>query len=266
MTTLRLITLLTDFGTTDAYVGIVKGILLSRAPDARVVDLVHAAESGSLYATAYLLMSACPYFPSGTVHLVLADPSAAPGRRILAAEVEGQFVVGPDNGVAAPLLDHWAPTAVVSVENERFLLEARRHTFHSRLIYAPVAASLVAGVRLNELGPPLPKWTPLRQAIVPRQADGSILGEVVHIDRFGNLVTNIHASQVPSHPRITVGSTVIERISDHYGEVAVGGILAIVGSTGQLEISINRGSAAKRLFVSRTDPVRIESAAVEPRS
>jgi S-adenosyl-L-methionine hydrolase (adenosine-forming) len=105
MTAPQLITLLTDFGTTDAYVGIVKGILYSRAPDARVVDLVHAAESGSLYAAAYLLMSAFPYFPAGTTHLVLADPSAAPDRRIIAADVEGQYVVAPDNGVAAPLFE-----------------------------------------------------------------------------------------------------------------------------------------------------------------
>ena len=254
-----LITLLTDFGTTDAYVGIVKGILYSRAPEARVVDLVHAAESGSRYAAAYLLMTAHPYFPARTVHLVLTDPGAAPDRRIIAAEVEGQYVVAPDNGVAAPLFDEHPPTAVVAIENHEFLLEARRHTFHSRLIYAPAGAALAGGVRLQELGSPLTEWTRLERALARRDPDGSIIGEVVHIDHFGNLVTNIHASQLPAQPRITVGSTVIDRMSDHYGEVEVGGVLAIVGSTGKLEISINRGSAAKKLFVSRTDPVRIEA-------
>jgi S-adenosylmethionine hydrolase len=262
----NLITLLTDFGTTDAYVGIVKGILYSRAPDARVVDLVHAADSGSLYAAAYLLMSAYPYFPAGTVHLVLTSPSAAPDKRIIAANVEGQFVVAPDNGVAAPLCDEHAPASVVTVENAQYLLEARRHTFHSRLIYAPAAAALSNGVALSELGSPVAEWTRLPHALADRDPDGSIAGEVVHVDHFGNLVTNIHASQVPSRPRIIVGSTVIDRISDHYGEVEAGGVMAIVGSTGNLEISVNRGNAARKLFVSRADPVRIESATEELRS
>ena len=255
----HVITLLTDFGTTDAYVGIVKGVLFARAPEVRVVDLVHAAESGSLYAAAYLLMSAYPYFPPGTVHLVLADPSAAPNRRIIAAHVEGQYIVAPDNGVAAPLLDEHPPAALIAVENDRFLLEARRHTFHSRLIYAPAAAALAAGVPLEELGPPLSSWTTLPRALASVESTGKVAGEVVHIDRFGNLVTNIHGSQLPSRPRITVGSTVIDRVSDHYGEVEVGGVLAIVGSTGKVEISINRGSAAKKLFVSRTDPVHVDA-------
>ena len=255
----QVITLLTDFGTTDAYVGIVKGILLARAPHARLVDLVHAAESGSLYAAAYLLMSAYPYFPSGTVHLVLTDPSSAPDRRILAASVEGQYVVAPDNGVAAPLLDEHPPTTVVAVQNKQFLLEASRHTFHSRLIYAPAAAALAVGARLEELGPMLVQRMALPHALARSAADGSIVGEVVHIDRFGNLVTNIHASQLPENLRIIVGSTVIDHISHTYGAVEVGSVLAIIGSTGKLEISINRGSAAKKLFVSRTDPVRVHT-------
>ncbi|MBI2186982.1 MAG: SAM-dependent chlorinase/fluorinase, partial [Acidobacteria bacterium] len=132
------------------------------------------------------------------------------------------------------------------------------HTFHSRLIYAPAAAALASNVRLEELGPRVHDWTTLSHALAVREPDGGIVGEIVHIDRFGNLVTNVDASQLPPRPRITVGSTVIDRVSDHYGEVEVGGVLAIVGSTGKLEIGINRGNAAKKLFVSRTDPVRVD--------
>jgi len=258
MAPLQLITLLTDFGTTDAYVGIVKGILLARAPLARLVDLVHAADSGSLYAAAYLLTAASPYFPPGTVHLVLTDPGAAPSRRIIAAAVNAQYIVVPDNGVAAPLFAEHAPSSVVVVQNDTFLLEATRHTFHSRLIYAPAAAALASGVRLDDLGPAASEWTPLPHALAKAEPNGSILGEIVHIDRFGNLVTNIQASQLPEHSRVIVGSTVIDRIIEAYGDVESGGVLAIVGSTGKLEISVNRGSAAKKLFVSRTDPVRVE--------
>ena len=122
---------------------------------------------------------------------------------------------------------------------------------------APAAAALAAGVRLEELGSRLSEWTRLPRALARAERDGSVAGEVVHIDRFGNLVTNIHASQLPERPRITVGSTVIDGVSGSYGETEVGGVLAIVGSTGKVEISINRGSAAKKLFVSRTDPVHV---------
>jgi S-adenosylmethionine hydrolase len=211
-------------------------------------------------------MSAYPYFPAGTVHLVLTDPSAAPDKRILAADVEGQYIVAPDDGVASPLFERHPPAAVVAVEDARFLLEARRHTFHSRLIYAPVAAALTSGMRPTDLGPALTEWVRLSRASAQRDAHGTIIGEVVHIDRFGNLVTNVHASQLPSNPRFTVGSTVIDGIADHYGEVEVGGVLAIVGSTGMIEISINRGSAAKKLFVSRADPVRIDARTEELQS
>jgi S-adenosyl-L-methionine hydrolase (adenosine-forming) len=255
---LQLITLLTDFGTTDAYVGIVKGILIARAPQARLVDLVHAADSGSLHAAAYLLTSAAPYFPPGTVHLILADPGSAPSRRTIAAAVDGQFIVAPDNGVVAPLLGERPPSAVVAVQDNRFLLEATKHTFHSRIIYAPAAAALATGTRLDELGPAATEWTALPNATARVEADGSVVGEIVHIDRFGNLVTNVRGSQLPARPRITVGSTVIDRLTNTYGAVEVGGVLAIIGSTGHLEISINRGNAAQRLFVSRTDPIRVE--------
>jgi hypothetical protein len=195
------------------------------------------------------------------VHLVLTDPSSAPDRRIIAADVAGQSVVAPDNGVVGPLFHQHRPSALVTVQDPSLLLEPRRHTFHSRLIYAPAAAALVNGARLGELGAPTSQWTQLPHALGTAEGAGRIVGEVVHIDRLGNLVTNIDASQLPAHPRITVGSTVIDRLSDTYDDVELGGVLAIVGSTGKLEISINRGSAAKKLFVSRTDPIRIEAGA-----
>jgi len=177
MAPLQLITLLTDLGTTDAYAGIVKGVLYAHAPAARIVDLTHAADRGSVHATAYLLAAAYPYFGQGTAHLVLADPSSARGRRVIAAAVRGQFIVAPDNGVAAPLMDEHRPTTVVAVENERFLRESHRHTFHSRLIYAPVAAALVSGAaRLDELGPALSDWTRLPDSRGNVAAGGAVEG------------------------------------------------------------------------------------------
>lgn len=258
----NLITLLTDLGTTDAYVGIVKGILLARAPDARLVDLTHGAETGSLYTSAYLLAAAYPYFPPGTVHLVLTDPSSSPGGRILAAEAHGQYVVAPDDGVATLVFGEHPPTRVVAVENETLLLPALRHTFHSRLIYAPVAAGLISGAsRLEELGTPMHQWTQLSHAVANTEPDGSILGEVVHIDHFGNLVTNIRIHQLPSPPlSIKVGDAFVDRVCENYSDVEVGHVLAIIGSTGNLEISINRGNAARRLFVSTSQQVFVTPA------
>lgn len=255
----QLITLLTDLGTTDAYVGIVKGILHSRAPNARVIDLSHAAERGSLYTTAYLLAAAYPYFPAGTVHLVLTDPSSSPERRILAAEVEGQYLVAPDDGVATLLVDEHPPASLVSVENAALMLPARRHTFHSRLIYAPVAAALVTGTPIEQLGPALPQCIQLPHAIARSKPDGNILGEVVHIDHFGNLVTNIRASQLPPPPlTITVGDAIMKRVCDSYADVETGHVLAIIGTTGNLEICVNRDSAAKRLYVSKFQQVHVQ--------
>lgn len=254
----QLITLLTDLGTTDAYVGIVKGILHSRAPDARVIDLTHAAESGSLYTTAYLLAAAFPYFPAGTVHLVLTNPSSSPEGKILAAQVDSQYLVAPDDGVTSLIFDEHPPANMVSVENDAFLLPARRHTFHSRLIYAPVAAAIVAGTSLKELGPTLSQSTRLPHATASREPDGSIQGEVVHIDHFGNLVTNIRATQLPPPPfRIMVGDAIIDHVSDSYSDVESGHVLAIIGTTGNLEISVNRANAAKRLFVSLFQHVHV---------
>jgi len=252
MATSRLITLMTDLGTTDAYVGVVKGILLDRAPDAHIVDLTHAAESGSLYTAAYLLATAFPYFPPATTHLVLMDPSSSPKRAVLAAKVEEQYVVAPDDGVATLVFDEHPPSELVIIENADFLLPAHRHTFHSRLIYAPVAAALACGTRLAELGSAATEWTPLPHAIAGTEPDGTILGEVVHIDHFGNLVTNIRASQLPAPPlRITVGDAVMDRVCENFADVEVGHVLALIGSTGNLEISVNRDNAAKRLFVSK---------------
>lgn len=256
----QLVTLLTDLGTTDAFVGIVKGILHSRAPTARVIDLTHAAERGCLYTTAYLLAAAYPYFPPGTVHLVLTDPSSSSERRILAAEAGGQYLVAPDDGVATLIFDEHPPRSLVTVENTAYLLPARRHTFHARLIYAPVAAALVGGTRLEELGPILSQCTQLPHAMASSGADGSVQGEVVHIDHFGNLVTNIRASQLPPPPLvIRVGDAVIDRVSENYADVEVGHVLAIIGTTGNLEISVNRDSAAKRLFVSKFQQVTVRS-------
>jgi S-adenosylmethionine hydrolase len=255
----QLITLLTDLGTTDAYVGIIKGVLLTRAPQARTIDLTHAADAGSLYAAGYLLASAHPYFPPGTVHLVLTDPGASPNKRIIAAEVDAQYVIAPDDGVAGPLLDEHAPTAVVSVENSAFLLKASGHTFHERIIYAPAAAALVSGAAaLSDLGPPVTQWTRLAHAKAAGDADGVIHGEVVHVDRFGNVVTNIRAEQLPLRPVIKIANAVIDGLSHSYADVERGCVLAMIGSTGNLEISINRGNAAQSLYVSPPTQVRVE--------
>ena len=254
------ITLLTDFGTTDAYAGVVKGVILSRAPNAQIVDLTHAADSGSAHAGGHLLTAISSYFPSGTVHFVLTGLGSA-SAGMLAAAANGQFLVAPDNGVAGLFLDEYAPSHVVRIENPPFILPPRRSVFHSRIIYAPAAAALASGdVRVEELGTTLASWKRLPNTLAQRQSDGSLDGQVVHVDHFGNLVTNIRAYQLPAKPRICIGSHIIDRVSANYSDVAAGSLLAIIGSTGNLEISINRGNAAKQLYASVSTKVCIEPA------
>lgn len=255
------ITLLTDLGTTDAYAGIVKGLLYKDAPDARLVDLTHAADRDSLYASAYMLATAYPYFASGTVHLVLTDPGSSPKQRILVAETDSQYLVAPDDGIATLLFLQHPPKKLVALENKRFLLAAQRHTFHSRVIYAPVASALATGATsLEELGSDAGDWKRLPHALAAVGSGGQIRGEVVHIDGLGNVITNIRATQLPDGPvRIAIGDAVMDRICDTYAEVEPGKVLAIIGTTGNLEICINQGNASERLFITLSQRVAVTS-------
>lgn len=253
----RIVTLLTDFGLADPFVGIVKGVILGLSPEVECVDLTHDIPPQDILAGALALEAAVPYFPPGTIHLAVVDPGVGSERRPLAVEAGDHGFVGPDNGLFTFL---WRRPGVraVACTNPAYHLPSVSRTFHARDLFAPVAAHLSLGVPLSRLGPPVedPVEVPWP---VPRTAGDAEEGEVVYVDRFGNLVTNVTfpESRDGRAVAIEVAGVRIEGLAPHYGAVRAGDVGAIVGSTGRIEIFVNRGNARDRLGVGRGAPVRV---------
>jgi hypothetical protein len=253
----HLITLLTDFGLEDPYVGIMKGVIQTRLPGALCVDLTHQVPPQNVAVAAYHLESAYRYFPPRTVHCCVVDPGVGSGRSVLAVSFEDFLFLAPDNGVLSRVLSREGARKMVRVENTGFFLKRVSRTFHGRDIFAPVAAALASGVPLEELGPEtgnMKRVEPPR----PRKLRGEVIeGEVAARDRFGNLVTNIPGSLLPKDPEIRIMKRVIPGLSSSYAERGPGELLGVIGSTGYLEISINRGDAAASLRAGPGTPVRV---------
>jgi len=246
-----LITLLTDFGTRDPYVAAMKGVILAVNPEAELVDLSHEVPPQDIAAGAFFLAAAVPYFPTGTIHLAVVDPGVGTARRGLAAKAGGHFLVGPDNGLFHLVFRETSALTVVSLENPAYFRPEVSPTFHGRDIFAPVAAHLSLGVPLPELGPPLrePVRLPFPEPVF---SDTRVEGQIVAVDRFGNLVSNIPWEALKhwltGRPfRLHLGSLVLTNLSRTYADAAPGEALALVGSHGYLEIACNQASAAGSL-------------------
>ncbi len=247
MESLTAITLLTDFGLADTYVGVMKGVMLSRCPQARFVDLTHGIDAGDVGAAADHLETSWRYFPEGTVHLVVVDPGVGSARRAIAAEADGHRFIAPDNGVLGPTLQSASTASVVRIDRSDILLQPVSRTFHGRDIFAPAAAAAAAEASIHGLGPPIDDWIRLTMPAVRRDPDGSLEGEVIRVDRFGNLITNLREEDLPDRPRIQIKERAIHGTVDSYAAVAAGEFLSIIGSSGRLEVSINRGNARAAL-------------------
>ena len=250
-------TVLTDFGLTDPYVGQVKGAILGVAPGAQVVDLTHAVPPQDVTSGAFLLWSAVEVFPPGTVHLAVVDPGVGSARRAIALQARrGDRMVGPDNGLLLPAAERLGgPVRVVELSEPRYWRQAQPSgTFHGRDIFGPVAGHLAAGLALEHLGPPV--VDPLRLAL---PAPHGLDGEVMHVDTYGNLVTNLPAEALPARYRVRLGDHVIEP-RPHYAAAAPGALLALVGSAGLLELSAREASAATLTGATRGTRVQIEPA------
>ena len=246
---MRLIALLTDFGLEDPYVGVLKGVIFGIAPQARLVDISHAVPAGDIRWGACQLWSARPYFPPGTIFVAVVDPGVGSARRPVAMAAAGQYFIGPDNGLLS-----WAapePSSVVLLDRARWQLPAISNTFHGRDIFAPAAAHLVAGVSLTELGSPLDNLQKLAwPSSVPLA--GGLQGEILLWDHFGNLITSLSAAELAalgsgSTLRFAIGHTQIQGLSSCYSDAAANAPLALIGSSGLLEIALNGGSARARL-------------------
>lgn len=260
----QILTLTTDFGTRDAYVAAMKGTILEIAPDLTLVDVSHEISAQDVMEAAFVLTNAVPYFPPETVHLVVVDPGVGTDRRAVALKMEDQLFVGPDNGLFALLTDELSTAqAVVLDDPTAWRTSSPSSTFHGRDIFAPAAARLAAGADLTELGSAVDpdalehlRWA--RPTIV---SDG-IRGWIVHIDHFGNCVTNIprsvfEAERNGDETKLYAGSAVIQGIQNAYGEVEQGEPLALFGSSGYLEIAVNAGNAAELYSIMKSDPVNI---------
>jgi S-adenosylmethionine hydrolase len=269
MPKIPLVTLITDFGTADGYVGAVKGVILSIAPRAQVIDISHEVTPHDVRQAAFILHNVYPYFPPHSVHLVIVDPGVGSARRPIALRTPSGIFVGPDNGVFSYVMAREPIKELVALTNLRYRLPRQSYTFHGRDIFAPAAASLALGVPLTRLGQPVRDHfaLPLPRLEIGRE---SIRGEVLHVDHFGNLITSIgflvwcgemlelrpafgEGERVrfnASSARVKVDDTEISGVSHTYAEGVPGRLLALVGSGGYLEIAVREGNAAHKLGVS----------------
>lgn len=255
---MSLITLLTDFGTADGFVGEVKGEILSRAPDARLIDIGHDIPAGDIVAASWALERIWDRFPAGTIHLAVIDPGGGGSRRGVLARVADRWFVGPDNGTLTRVLSHHdaAEVRVLPTEGEEGRDRHGGRTFHGRDVFAPAAARLAAGEAPADLGTEADP-SELSRFDLPRpvQHGENVRGSVSHIDRFGNLVTDIPARSLAPSALIEIGGEVISGVRSTYASVEPGQLVALIGSTGMLEISVRDGNAAERLVVGRGHPV-----------
>lgn len=256
-----LISLLTDFGLTDTYVGQLKAALLRVAPGAVLVDLTHQVPAQDVKAGAFLLWSAVEAFPEGALHLAVVDPGVGSTRRAVAVRSRrGDVLVGPDNGLLVPALEQLGGLAeAVELSEPGYWGPRQSRTFHGRDVFAPVVGHLAAGVPLEKLGQSMRNLERPFSFPPAREEAGCPVGEVLHVDTYGNLITNLPGAVLPARFRVHVGSKVIDGAPHaHYQAVPSGALLSLVGSTGLLEVSVRDGSAAEVLGVDRGARVRIE--------
>ena len=254
---MSIITLTTDFGLADGYVGAMKGVILSINPTATVIDISHNIAPQDVRGAAYVIYTAYPYFPPGTVHVVVVDPGVGTQRRAIALRTPQARFVAPDNGVLTYVVAYDTVEEVVSLTNPRYWLPRVSHTFHGRDIFAPADAHLAKGVPLTELGEPLDEIITFTLPRPHRRPDGALVGQIIHIDRFGNLITSIKSADLADVSRsvVEVGGRCIAGIRRTYAEAERGELVAYVGSAGHLEIAVREGHAARTLGAKVGDEV-----------
>jgi S-adenosyl-L-methionine hydrolase (adenosine-forming) len=252
---MTIITLTTDFGAADGYVGIMKGVILGIAGGVQLVDLSHDIPPQDVREAIYLLDRAAPYFPEGAIHLAVVDPDVGSERRALVVRTGRACYVGPDNGLfTRPLAEPGAQAW--ELDRPEFWLPQVSRTFHGRDVFAPVAAHLADGVPPGEMGRPIADPVRLDLTAPARALDGAINGQVVHVDRFGNLITDVPSSWLGGEGwQGRIAGRNIAEISGTYAAARAGALLMLIGSGGTLEIAERNGNAARRLGVKAGEPV-----------
>jgi S-adenosylmethionine hydrolase len=260
-----IITLTTDFGVADSYVGAMKGVILTIAPGTAIVDISHTVPPQNIAAGAYVLSGAAPYFPAGTVHVAVVDPGVGTARKAIAVETDRSFLVGPDNGLLCPALQAMGAleggtgrlfgARAVELTRDAYFRSPVSATFHGRDIFAPVAAHLVRSVPLGELGRPI-DCLECPAAPTLTQGGDAVRGEIVYVDHFGNTITNLPEGLLPADPIVEAGARTIRGLSSSYRS---GPLVALVGSSGFLEIAMQDGNAAAELGLRVGDQVIVRS-------
>ncbi|WP_446009977.1 SAM hydrolase/SAM-dependent halogenase family protein [Candidatus Electrothrix sp.] len=260
-----LISLTTDFGLHDPYVGQMKGAILQRHPVAQLVDLSHAIPRQDILGAALVLHSSYAFFPAGTVHLVVVDPGVGSQRRILAAEAQGHYFVAPDNGTFSLLLRDQLVQRVYLVEERGLFAETVSTTFHGRDIMGPIAAALASGMPISTVGPEvLPASCVCLEIPVAQVAGQKIMGQILQIDHFGNIRTTIRQTDLrgfvdPQQCQVMLSGQQIKGIHTTYAEAGPGDLVALIDSAGYLEIAVNMGNAAEHLQCGTGDAVEVTS-------
>ncbi len=261
---MSVITLTTDFGTKDNYVGVMKGVILGINPSVCLVDITHEIAPQQVREAAFLLLSSYRWFPSGTVHLVVVDPGVGGKRNPIIVETERHLFVGPDNGVFSLIYEREQEFRVFKISNPQFLLPKVSNTFHGRDIFAPAAAYLSKGTPPSRLGEQINRYVRF-PFTGPEIREDVLEGEIIHIDRFGSLVTNISeetwkgfVSRDKQEFQIIIKDKILNRICHTYSDVPQGELLVVIGSSGFLDISANCASAAEMLSAKPGETVRVK--------
>lgn len=258
----NIITLTTDFGITDIYVGQMKGAILKQNGDARLIDLTHAVPPQNIQKAASIIFSSYQYFPKGTTHLIVIDPGVGANRSLLAAQADDHFFITPDNGTLSFFIQNNLVQKIYRIENTNFITWKISNTFHGRDILAPIAAIVAAGTPLDIFGPKIDNNNCLSipADYCPTVTEATIIGHVDHIDHFGNIRTNISISNFKtpindSILSIELNKHRISMVCSTYAQADSGKLLALIDSAGYLEIAINRGNAAEFTQCRINDPI-----------
>ena len=250
----------TDFGTQGPYVAALKGVVLGLAPGTTIVDVSHGVAPQNIAEGSFVLAGIVPYFPSGTVHLAVVDPGVGTDRRLIVAMIDGHWFVVPDNGLIAGVLRGRDPSGVWEIRNPDFQRPVVAPTFHGRDILAPAAAHLLNGGDPGDLGPAL-EGLVLPSAMEPVEDEDGLTGEVVFLDSFGNLITNIPRDRLGSTPAsswsVDIQGHHVGRLIRAYADRPPGELVALIGSSDRVEIAVVNGNAARRLSAGRGSPVQL---------
>lgn len=245
------IALLTDFGTQDYYVGAMKGVILSINEKANIIDISHEIEPQNIRSASFVLESCYKNFPKKTIFAAVVDPGVGSERRAILVETEDYYFIAPDNGLLSFVYENTEKFHVFELTNREYFAANVSHTFHGRDIFAPVAAHLSAGVKPASFGAEIKETVKIKEISADKENAGSFEAKIVHIDRFGNLVTNLQKENLPDKFVVEVGETIIEKICRFYAEAQENELIMIFGSSGRLEISAVNNSAAEILRINK---------------